>query len=65
MPNLEPVRWYAIAAAVVALVVHYVPDVPGPLVLGLVAALLGVGEKAVRSAVTPMARVRAPRLRQR
>lgn len=52
--STEPVRLYAIAAAVVALVSHFVPDLPSVLVLALVAAVLGVGE-GVRSRVTPVA----------
>lgn len=48
----NPVRLYAAAVAVVALVAHYVEDLPAPLILGLVAAILGVGE-GVRANVTP------------
>ena len=55
MPKLEPVRWFAIATALVALIVHYAPSIPGALVLALVAAILGVGEFGVRRAVTPTA----------
>lgn len=55
--KVEPVRLYAIAVAAVALVAYYV-SVPSELVLGLVAAILGVGE-GVRAAVTPNSRVRA------
>lgn len=51
--NLEPVRLYAIASAVVALAVNYVPSLPDVLILGLVSALLGLGGVTVRKAVTP------------
>lgn len=49
----NPVRIYAIVTAAVALLGHYVQDIPTALVLALVAAVLGVGE-GVRSAVTPV-----------
>jgi hypothetical protein len=48
----NPVRIYAVVAAALALVAHYVPDLPTPLILALAAALLGVGE-GVRAQVTP------------
>lgn len=51
--STEPVRLYAIAAAIVALVVHYVPSLPEPLILTLIAAILGVGGEAVRAKVWP------------
>jgi phosphate/sulfate permease len=52
----NPVRLYSVAVALVALVAFYVPGLPVALVLGLVGAILGVGE-AVRSQVTPNERV--------
>lgn len=57
--RLEPVRLYTVAVAAVALLAHYVTTLPSELVLGLVAAILGVGELGVRRAVTPNERVRA------
>jgi hypothetical protein len=44
------VRVYATVVAVLALVSHYVPNLPGDLILGIVAALvaLAVGEKVQR-----------------
>ena len=53
MFKTEPVRVYAVVVAVLALVQHYVADLPTPLILAVVAALLGVGEK-VRASVTPV-----------
>ena len=47
----NPVRLFAILSAVVALVAFYV-TIPVPLVLGVFAAILGVGE-GVRSKVWP------------
>lgn len=44
-------RVYAVAAAVIALVAFYVPALPVALVLAVVAALLGVGEKVNRANV--------------
>ena len=54
----NPVRLFAAATAALALVAHYVPDLPTALVLALVATLLGVGE-GVRYATTPNAQVAA------
>jgi hypothetical protein len=48
----NPVRLYAIATAALALIAFYAPALPVVLILGLVAAILGVGE-GVRSQVTP------------
>lgn len=45
----HPARLYAIVAALVALVAHYVPNLPVVLVLGLAAALLGTGEAVQRT----------------
>ncbi|QDY79801.1 hypothetical protein [Streptomyces qinzhouensis] len=45
----HPARVYAVAAASLALVVHYVPDLPSALVLGLVGAVLGLGETVQRA----------------
>ncbi len=46
----EPVRLYSIAMAAVALAAYFVPTDAWPLVLGLIAAVLGTGQ-AVRSQV--------------
>jgi hypothetical protein len=48
----NPVRLYSIAVASLALIAFYVPTLPVVLILGLVAAVLGVGE-TVRAHVTP------------
>ncbi|MFE5896864.1 hypothetical protein ACFQ67_05500 [Streptomyces sp. NPDC056488] len=45
----HPARIYAVAVAVLALVAHYRPELPSALVLGLVAAVLGVGEAVQRT----------------
>ncbi|ROQ59128.1 hypothetical protein EDD93_6509 [Streptomyces sp. 840.1] len=45
----HPARIYAVAVAVLALVAHYVPDLPSALVLGLVAAVLATGEVVQRA----------------
>lgn len=50
----EPVRLYSIAMAAVALGAYFLPTNAWPLVLALIAAVLGVGQ-AARSAVTPLA----------
>jgi hypothetical protein len=42
-------RLYAVAVAVLALLAHYVPDMPTELVLGVVAAILGTGEAVQRA----------------
>lgn len=57
--RLEPVRVFAITSALLALVGHYVPDLPSPLFLGLAAAVLGVGSQVTRSQVTPTLRKEA------
>lgn len=43
-------RVYAVVVAIMALVLHYLPDLPGDLALGIVAALLtlAAGEKVQR-----------------
>ncbi|MFH9426262.1 hypothetical protein [Streptomyces sp. NPDC017529] len=41
-------RLYAIAAAALALVAYYVPDLPTELILALSAAILGTGEAVQR-----------------
>ena len=41
-------RFYAVVVAVLALVTHYVPDLPDALILGVVAAGLGLGESVQR-----------------
>ncbi|MFF2039368.1 hypothetical protein ACFVVX_02975 [Kitasatospora sp. NPDC058170] len=49
-------RLYALAVAVLALVAHFVPELPSALVLGVVAAALGLGEAVHRVAgPTPVA----------
>ncbi|UFQ15501.1 MULTISPECIES: hypothetical protein [Streptomyces] len=45
----HPARIYAMAVAALALVAHYVPELPSALVLGLVAAVLGTGEVVQRA----------------
>lgn len=52
--NREPVRLYSIAAALVALGAYFIPSGAWPLVLALVAAVVG-GGVGVRSHVTPVA----------
>lgn len=52
----NPVRLYAIASALLALVAFYVPGLPVVLILGVVAAILGTGE-TVRRHVAPMSKV--------
>ncbi|MFI9206185.1 hypothetical protein [Streptomyces sp. NPDC053048] len=41
-------RLYAVLVAVLALVAHYVPSLPSPLILGVAAAVLGTGEAVQR-----------------
>ncbi|WP_282793684.1 hypothetical protein [Streptomyces sp. CC224B] len=41
-------RIYAVLVAVLALVAHYLPDLPTALILGVGAAVLGVGEAVQR-----------------
>ncbi|MEU7584439.1 hypothetical protein AB0B50_43450 [Streptomyces sp. NPDC041068] len=45
----HPARIYAVLVAALALVVHYVPDLPSALILGLAAAVLGTGEAVQRA----------------
>lgn len=45
----HPARIYAVAVATLALVAHFVPELPSALVLGLVAAVLGTGEAVQRT----------------
>ncbi|MFJ7061095.1 hypothetical protein ACIQVA_25790 [Streptomyces microflavus] len=45
----HPARLYAVVVAALALVAHYVPELPSALVLGLVAAVLGTGEAVQRA----------------
>ncbi|MGW2860826.1 hypothetical protein [Streptomyces sp. NPDC001205] len=45
----HPARIYAVLVAALALVVHYVPDLPSALILGLAAAVLGMGEAVQRT----------------
>lgn len=54
--RFNPVRLYSIAVAALAVLAHYNPDVPTALYLGVVAALLGVGE-GVRAVVVPTAKI--------
>ncbi|CUW30085.1 hypothetical protein [Streptomyces reticuli] len=44
----HPARIYAVVVAVLALVAHFVPSLPSPLILGVVAAVLGTGEAVQR-----------------
>ncbi|OKI71411.1 hypothetical protein AMK15_01930 [Streptomyces sp. MJM1172] len=45
----NPARVYAVAVAAIALVAYFVPALPTELVLGLVAAVLGLGEAVQRT----------------
>ncbi|WP_328695751.1 hypothetical protein [Streptomyces sp. NBC_00342] len=45
----HPARLYAVVVAALALVAHYVRELPSALVLGLVAAVLGTGEVVQRA----------------
>jgi len=45
----HPARIYAVLVAGLALVVHYAPDLPSALILGLAAAVLGTGEAVQRT----------------
>jgi hypothetical protein len=54
-----------VTVAGLALASHYLPDLPVPLILGLAAAILGLGAgttEAVRSRVTPEEAARAREL---
>ncbi|MGI5347036.1 hypothetical protein ACQEU8_02435 [Streptomyces sp. CA-250714] len=42
-------RMYAVAVSGLALVAHYLPSLPSALILGVVAAALGVGEAVQRT----------------
>ncbi|QPB09561.1 hypothetical protein CPT_Sycamore_021 [Streptomyces phage Sycamore] len=42
-------RLYAVTVALLALVAHFVPELPSELVLGVVAAVLGLGEAVQRT----------------
>ena len=55
----HPARIYAVLVATVALVAHYVPDLPSALVLGLAAAVLGTGEAVQRAEDAKTARALA------
>jgi hypothetical protein len=56
MPKFEPVRWYGIFAAAVAVAAYYV-DIPTNLFLALGAAvLLGGGAEFARHHASPTAR---------
>lgn len=56
--TLEPVRLYAVASAAAALAAYYLPSGAWPLILGVLAAVLGIGE-TVRAKVTPVQKVNA------
>ncbi|MDT0488894.1 hypothetical protein ACPEIF_14770 [Streptomyces sp. NPDC012600] len=45
----HPARIYAVLVAALALIVHYFPDLPSALILGLAAAVLGTGEAVQRT----------------
>lgn len=49
----EPVRTMAVATILVGIVARYVADFPTDAVLGLLAAVLGVGSEVARAKVTP------------
>ncbi|MFC4512242.1 hypothetical protein [Streptomyces ehimensis] len=57
-------RLYAIVAAAVALIAHYVDGLPQALILGLAAAVLGTGEvvQRVEDAKTKAAAIASPAL---
>ncbi|MFD7591728.1 hypothetical protein ACFV6D_01675 [Kitasatospora sp. NPDC059812] len=44
----HPARLYAVLVSVLALVAHYVPELPGALILAVAAAVLGTGEAVQR-----------------
>ncbi len=44
----HPARLYAVATTVLALIAHYVRDLPDALILAVIAATLGVGETVQR-----------------
>lgn len=46
-----PIRLYAILSAIIAIVAHYLPDIPTPLFLALVAAVLGLPAVAAEKTV--------------
>ncbi len=52
-------RLYAILTAVLALVAHYVPDLPSVLLLAVAAAVLGTGEAVQRVENGKTAKARA------
>ncbi|MFI6052762.1 hypothetical protein ACIBCO_22105 [Streptomyces violascens] len=45
----HPARIYAVLVAALALIVHYVPELPSALILALAAAILGTGEAVQRT----------------
>ncbi|MFI7357158.1 hypothetical protein ACIBTP_24885 [Streptomyces avidinii] len=47
--HTHPARIYAVAVAALALVAHYIPELPTALILGLAAAVLGIGEAVQRT----------------
>lgn len=53
----NPVRIYSIFVAALTLLVYYVPSLPETAILGLVAAVCGLGGEITRGNVTPMNRV--------
>ncbi|MFJ4794008.1 hypothetical protein [Kitasatospora purpeofusca] len=58
----HPARLYAVLVAVLALVAHFVPELPGALILAVAAAVLGTGEavQRVENAKTNEAATPAP-----
>ncbi|WP_367140423.1 MULTISPECIES: hypothetical protein [Streptomyces] len=46
--KVHATRIYAVMVAVLALVAHYLPDLPAALILAVVAAVLGTGEVVQR-----------------
>lgn len=47
--STNPARLYAVVSAALALLVYFVPSIPVELVLGLAAAILGIGEGVQRT----------------
>ncbi|MEU1352307.1 hypothetical protein ABZ410_00065 [Streptomyces cinnamoneus] len=60
--HMHSTRLYAVAATAIALVAHYVDDLPQALILGLAAAVVGTGEvvQRVEDGKTKAATVASP-----
>jgi hypothetical protein len=50
----NPVRLYGVISALLALLAYYVDSLPVPLLLSLLAAILGVGGEVARGQVIPL-----------